>query len=258
MARLRLGLAQLVWVVVSAQAACNSQGEGPNTLDGEQYLLESSQGFEPLPDSRVSLSFRDGVLGFGAGCNGYGGPYALRDGVLLVSSFESTNKDCELPEEQQDHWLAAFFSSSPSVVQATDRLTLSHGGATLVFLDRELADPDRPLVGTAWSIRDLIRGDLASSRVYADTRGPMLTLAADGSYDFVTLCNSGKGRYSVRDDKLVFTDVTVTEAECAAPLDAEEDRHLYAVLTEGVVTYEIDARTLTLRRGALGLRASAP
>ena len=77
---------------------------------------------------------------------------------------------------------------------AGDHLTLSTADATLVFLDREVADPDRPLAGVTWSIDTMIDDGSASSMV-AGVATPTMEFGADGSFRVFTTCTTGEGSY---------------------------------------------------------------
>src|SRR5262249_3091604 len=128
----------------------------PGALDGRVFLLQSSQGFQPVPDTQLSVSFDDGEIFVSAGCNSQGGPFRLRGGRLELEGLGTTDIGCIQALAAQDDWLAHFLTSKPQLTLHGDQLTLESGVATLVLLDREVADPDRPLAGPAWTIDSFI------------------------------------------------------------------------------------------------------
>ena len=221
-------------------------------LDGRAFLLTQSEGFTPRAGTTVRLSFRASEVSFSAGCNGHFGSYQLREEILSVSPLGSTTRGCGREAQAQDEWLATFLSSSPRITRSGDGFTLSGSNATLTFLDREIADPDRPLVGAPWTIDTFIQGD-AASRVRA-AMPATLTFGEDGKLRFNTSCNMGEADYVVSGDELTFSSLGHTQAAC--PPSSTAEPHVLAVLAEGTVKFEIDARRLTIQRGTIGLSAT--
>jgi len=223
-------------------------------LDGIHFLLERSENFALVPGSTLGLSFRDKELSFGAGCNGHFGTYELRDDALVIDGFGSTTRDCAPDLEAQDQRVAAFLSSRPLIARSGDRLTLTGVEAALAFLDREVADPDRPLVGEPWTIDTYIDGDIASDVALPDD--PTLAFGSDGKLRFYTSCNMGEVDYAATGETLRFSNLGYHQAGCPAASPTEAERHVLAVLAPGTATFDIDARRLTIRRGKLGLRGT--
>lgn len=242
-----------MWIVACAVAGCVGDGDAPARLEGREFLLESAEGFEPVAGTTVQLSFDDGRLGFHAGCNSHSGDFELRDGRLIVVALSSTDIGCDLERGAQDHWLATFFTSSPRVLLDGDRLTLANDEATLVFLDREVADPDRPLAGTLWSIDTLVTADAASNVPLSPP--PTVLFNEDGTLQVDTTCNTSGGHYAVSGNTLTLSDIAYTEAGCNAPTI---EAHIQSVIGNGTLAFTIEAARLTLQRGDLGLGASVP
>jgi heat shock protein HslJ len=223
-------------------------------LDGMQFLLERSENLALVPGSKLTLSFREKELSFGANCNGHFGAYELRDGSLIIDGFASTTRACGPELEGQDQRIAAFFSSRPLIARNGDLLTFTGAEAVLTFIDREVADPDRPLVGTPWTVDTYIDGDFASNVVLPDD--PTLAFGSDGKLRFYTACNAGEVDYVVTGRTLTFSNLGHHEAGCPGASAAEAERHVLAVLAPGTATFEIDAQRLTIRRDKLGLRGT--
>jgi heat shock protein HslJ len=222
-------------------------------LDGLEFLLQPSDGFTPLPGTTVRLAFRDGEVTFAGGCNSHFGAYTQCDGKLCVSGLGSTDIGCELPLQQQDQWLAAFLTSSPGVDQRGAQLTLAGSDATLEFLDRELANPDRALVGPTWNVDTLIDGGAASS--VPSSQPPTLLFGADGSLAVFTGCNTGYGSYTFDSSRLVLSEINYSERGCEGA-DGVVEAHVQRVMDAGELTVEIEAARLTLQRGEIGLGAT--
>lgn len=234
--------------------ACSDESSGPD-LDGRRFVLESAEGFELVDDTSVHLSFADGELSFSAGCNGYSGDYEIDGDHLIVGELGGTEKGCEPALHAQDQRLAEFFGADPSFELEADTLTLMNEDVTLTFLDREVAIPDRPLVGTTWTVDTFIEGDAASS--LPSPRSPTIAFEADGSLELTAPCNNGTGHYAVNADRITLTEVESTLAFCPGAA-GEVDNRFYAVMRDGTLSFTIDGQRLTLLRGELGLSARAP
>jgi len=235
-------------------SACDEEASLAAALNRRSFVLDVAQGFEPVGGTTVTLSFQDGELGFSAGCNGHGGPFRIRSRHLVVSELSSTLEGCNAELQAQDEWLTAFMTSKPSYDLDGDRLILTGTSATLVFLDREVAIPDRPLATTPWVVDTLLDGDSASKA--PRTGDPTILFDEDGSLTIDTGCNDGSGHYAVSGSRLTLTDVVYSDQACEVA--AATDSHIRKVLANGTLTFEIEATRLTLQRGDTGLGALAP
>jgi heat shock protein HslJ len=217
-------------------------------LAGRSFLLESAQGFQPITGTVPRLSFRERGIGFSAGCNGYGGVGTLANGRLIATTSHVTEMACR---GSQDDWLANFLSSNAYLVVDRDRITLSGYAATLVFVDRRVAEPDQPLVGTTWSVNGLIGGGLVGLGPRNDST---IVLSDDGTVHVDTTCNTGTGRYSVLGDQLTLIDVSYTTTDCGEE-NTQLDTHIRGVFTDGALTFDIYASRLHVMSGSNGFFA---
>ncbi|MBN1654232.1 MAG: META domain-containing protein [Deltaproteobacteria bacterium] len=225
-------------------------------LVGRTFMLERSRGFKPVTGTTVRLSFREGgELGFSAGCNSHSGSVEVLDGHLWVASLGATEMGCAAELHDQDNWLAAFFTSGPAVALDGNRVTLTGNESTLVFLDREVADPDRALVGPLWTVDTFFENEAAMNLPLQD--GPTLLFSDDGSVSVDTTCNTSTGRYSVAGGELTLSEMAYTEVACSGS-SAIADEKVQAVMRDGTLSFEIEAARLTLMRGDLGLSAGTP
>lgn len=227
-------------------------GQAEANPDGHTFLLDTSEGYERVSDTSITLSFSDGDLRFNAGCNSHAGAYSLCDGKVCMSELSSTEIGCDAALHAQDEWLADFFTSTPSINYAPPRLTITGDGATLEFLDREEADPDRSLEGRLWTIDTFIDGDAASNFPLMNT--PTIRFESDGTFVAFNTCNGMEGTYTVDDQQLTLADVISDERSCDTDLTAQE--HFSEVISPGTVAFTIEARRLTLMRDDLGLSAT--
>lgn len=245
------------WLAVLAVVyACGDSSEpGPRAqLDGRTFLLESAQGFSPVEGTAIRLSFDKSQISFYAGCNSFSGSYSSCGDALCVQELGSTEIGCAAPLQAQDQWLAEFMTSRPSSSLDGDRLTLSAADATLAFLDREVADPDRPLTGRVWTIDTLISGDAASNVPLQAS--PTVSFEDVGAVQVFTSCNRGSGSYTHQAEQLQLSGMVYSQQACASSSAAATEAHIQRVLSDGTLRAQIAAARLTLTHGDVGLSAT--
>lgn len=250
-----LGAGLLSVLLLNGCGGESSDGAGlGESLNDRSFLLQSSEGFTPVTGTTVSVSFSDSGFGFNAGCNSFGGAMSLDGNTLRVGGLGSTNIGCDAARSAQDDWLAEFFLSGPALELNGNALSIENSEATLNFLDREVADPDRPLVGTPWSVTSLIMGPVAQA---GDFGQPSLQFASDGTLQVFTGCNAGGGQYTTSASSVTLSGMAYDDQACDDQLESMADAHMRQVLSDGSLLYSIDAASLTLMRGDQGLLATA-
>lgn len=220
-------------------------------IEGREFLSTAVEGRTLVDGTQIRLSFgTDGTLSAAAGCNTMFGSFDLDGNELVVGTLGSTEMGCDPDRHAQDDWLAALLAGRPAISVDGDELALTAGAVTVTLLDREVAEPDRPLEGTHWVVDSVIDADAVSSvpaglTAYLDF--------ADGRVSGHTGCNSLSGDYELVDGGLRFGEIATTLMACESDLDA-----MYQVVSAGTVTVEIDGNRLDLRTDAgLGLGFSA-
>lgn len=268
----RLGLASLLLLLVAcAQAPGASPTSNPSPspvpspaptanapvgLIGRQFLSTvvtvDGAPFALVAGTRIRLTFDNGRLSANVGCNTIGGNLTIDGNKLVFSGASMTEMGCDPARMSQDDWLVTLLSSSPSFVLNGNDLTLTSGTTVVTLLDREVAEPDQPLVGPAWSLVSLINGDVASSVPVGVTAS--LTFAPDGTFAMNDGCNSGGGKYAINGDAITFSDVVMTEMACAGAAGQIEQAVLFVIGANGPITFAIDAGSLSIMAGAAGLQ----
>lgn len=220
-------------------------------IDGREFVSTDVTGHQLVADSEIRLTFDGDNLGASGGCNQLGGTWSIDDDVLVVPpDMIMTEMACEPAAlMDQDSWLSAFLTSRPIVAVDGDSLTLRGGDVTITLLDREVADPDRPLGGTPWTVEGLVSADAVSS-VPVDVRAPTLKFEA-GQVTVDAGCNTGSGTYEATDQDITFGPVAITRMACDEA-SMEVEAHVLAVL-DGTAAYDIEADVLTLTNGDTGL-----
>lgn len=236
-------------------AGCAAQGaSAPPGGPWGRTFLSTSASRELVPGTRIELRFDDGKLSVRAGCNHMGGDTSIERDRLVVQDMATTDMGCDPPRHDQDTWVAEFLRAGPTVHLSGTELVLEGAGIRITFADREVADPDRPLVGTVWTVDTLISGQTAGS-VPAGVRA-FLSFAADGTVSGSSGCNQLSGRYTAQDGTITFTELGSTLMACTDDRGMVEARVLPVL--NGTVRYEIEAGHLTLTGSAgNGLRLTA-
>ncbi len=229
-------------------------------LEGRTFLSSAvtQNGVDrPLvPGTQVRLSFKDGNVGASAGCNSIGGTYRLEGDRLRVEAAGMTEMGCDEPRHAQDEWLSAFLSAGPSVTVADGGVILASGDTTIRLTDREIADPDRRLVGPLWTVTSIRTDDMMMS--LADGPPASLQFTGDGNVELSTGCNQGSAVVAdAEDGGMRFGQIALTKRACQGP-GAEMEAAVLAVLQADSVRWSIDAANLTLDAGNRGLVLSAP
>jgi heat shock protein HslJ len=216
------------------------------TIDGAPFAL--------VAGTRIRLTIDDGRLSANAGCNIVGGTLTIDGNKLLFSGASMTEMACDPARMSQDDWFVALLGAGPTFVLNGNDLTLTSGTTVVTLLDREIAEPDQPLVGPTWSLAALINGDVvASVPVGGNAR---ITFAADGTFALNDGCNSGFGDYAVDGDAIAFANIATTKIACSGAA-AQIELAVLTVLRSASISFAIDANSLTLMAGAAGLQFSA-
>lgn len=228
---------------------------GPSgSLEPRTFVATASTGFTIVEGSTVTLTFEDGRIGANAGCNSMSGGYTLTDGVLTVEPMAMTEMACEPALMEQDATIADLLTSSPTISLEGDTLTIGDETRTMTLLDREVADPDRPLAGTEWTVTTVVTDDAATSGWGEATARLTIDLAegaTEGTAVVEAGCNRGSATVTVAEGTITFGPLALTKMMCDQAA-MELEAAVTATLT-GEVAYEIDADQLTLRNGSNGL-----
>ncbi len=232
-------------------------------LEGRTFLLATGPG-EAIPSDTSgaaapragSLTFKAGKMNGRAGCNGMGGRFHLEGSTLVVEAFFSTLGACDDELMARETRYFALLRGKPALTLTDDTLTLESSALTLVFTDKKVADPDRPLVGSTWVLDSLIDGAGPTAAVTgASISGPnmtnIITFTADGRYSGKWGCNQAGGSYTASAGKIGFEAKATTKMGCGGEVDAVEN-HVRAVF-DGETWYTINSTMLEISNGEKGV-----
>ncbi|MEO8462504.1 MAG: META domain-containing protein [Chloroflexota bacterium] len=240
-------------------AACSSAGPGaaspsaptnltdPAALDGRVFLSTKVDGPALVAGSVIRLAFAGGNISVQAGCNSMSGTYRIDGDRLVVGALATTEMACESALMEQDRWVANLLSAA-TISLSGDSLTLALSGVRLTLLDREVADPDRPLIGTHWLLDGIVAGEAVSSVPV----GVQASLSfSDRRVDVMAGCNAGGGAVEISASELDFGAIALTRKGCEPDVMAVEQAVSAALV--GKVSYKIEADVLTIDAEGQGL-----
>jgi len=234
----------------SSTTAGDSGAPTAADLDGTSYLSSSVEGYDLVPDTRISLTFEDGSLSANSGCNTMFGPYGVRHGTLSWTQGPAmTQMACADDRMQQDQWLAGLLQAGMEATLDGDALTLTSGDVT-VHLETEKPADASALFGRTWKVTDLTTPSTATA-IPDGVRAPTFEVSADGAVALDTGCNRGHTQATADGDVLTFAPVATTKMACPQP--ATEVEHAVLQALEGQVTVTIEGDTATLDNGQHGL-----
>ena len=259
-------------ILLAASAACSDDSADPgqpvqtdppittpagsvapaDSVDGRWFVGDASgvTGRTLVEGTQLSLRFNGTEVTASGGCNTLQGQYVIDSpSTLVVDQMSATAMWCDTPGlNDQDEWLSAFLQNRPEIRVDGPTLLVSDDSVGITLTDREVADPDRPLEGTTWTLSGQISGQTASHSAIA---APATLTFADGVLAVHTGCNTGSAAYELGDGRVTVQPLALTRMACD-DATMEQEAAIVAVL-DGTMTYEIDAGRLTLRNGSDGL-----
>lgn len=224
-------------------AACGTAPGAPD-VEGRTFTGETTEGFDLVPGSEITVTFTDGQVSASAGCNTMFGAAEWSGDTLEVENLAMTAMGCDEERHQQDETVAQLLTGGPTVtVQGT---TLTIAGNDLRIVLEEV--PDAVLEGTTWLLEGLVEGESVSTLPQGIS--PSLVISnGEAKIDFG--CNGGGGQVEVTDSTLEFKKIITTLKGCEGEIMRVE-HHMQGVL-EGTVDYEIDGNRLSITSGEQGL-----
>lgn len=247
----RFASALTLFLFALALSGCGSQtgvtvGAAGGEPRGRTYLsTEVTEDERPrslVPGTRIRLEFAsDGRLLVSSGCSLMQGPVSLDGGRIDAGQLAMTDIGCDPERHAQDRWLADLIEARPSWRVADDRLVLT-GKARVVLLDREVAEPDRPLEGTRWVLTTLVDGEVASTGPHFSS--VQLVFTSEQIRGFAG-CNSFSAPATHTRNQIEIGSVMATQKGCQGDVGRTEQA-VFAVLRSGRVTATVEGDRLQL------------
>jgi heat shock protein HslJ len=257
----RVGI--LLAMGVSLLAGCssdhNKEEKSAATPMGRTFVSTAVEGQQIPGGGPMTLTFADGKISASSGCNSANGTVDLANGILHVGTLASTLMACPDERGQADSWQDKVLTSLPKWRLDDSTLTLTGKDITVTLLDKKVAQPDKPLIGTTWIVTALMTPDAQIRSQTLDEVKPTLTIAPDGAVSGSAGCNRMTGHATpapAANGPDVTFQIGITKMACAPEIMEVEQAVLKAL--DGKTTATIDANTLILRNtngSGLTLRA---
>lgn len=230
-------------------SACDALGEDgddlADALADREFLSERVEGHELVPDTQIRMRFGEELSAY-AGCNHFSGHYRIAGHVLTLTDLSGTEIGCEPALSAQDAWLTELLQASPALALDEPRLTLRSGDVVVTMLDRTIASPDRPLVGTHWVGNG--QGDGSAVSFGPGSDATTVTFGSDGTAEIFTACQHGTAEFTADEDTITFAGLGYDGAACSTPQFASVSAAVLFVLDGSPLRYEIREKNLTLSR----------
>jgi heat shock protein HslJ len=231
--------------ILAATSCASDRPRSDQWPTGRKFLstsvTENGQDVPGLDNGSISLRFTAGRIVADAGCNTLATDGRIDDHRLILGLATMTQIGCPQSMELRDRWLSDFLTSRPTWSLSGDELVLSGPTVRIRLLDRRIADPDRPLLGTRWVVNHTISHEGVSSVPGVEA---FLQLDASGGFRGSTGCAPVAGSAAVHANRITFSIAGDPPPACTGPAAMVASAVLGVV--RGEVTYRIEARRLTL------------
>ncbi|GGK39112.1 META domain-containing protein [Nocardia camponoti] len=240
---------------VFAAVGCSSDSSSPPTTSaapasdgtpmGHVYESTAVDGTAIPGGGPMTLTFKDGRVSANSGCNTASGPIDLTGNVIHVDRLAGTLMACGGDASGADAWQSDFLEASPTWQLTKGQLTLTTPATTVRLTDKEILHPDKPLVGTKWTVTALLTPQSNIRSAVIDDIKPGFSIAQDGSISGTAGCNHLGGTAKVGPGDTVTFATTTTRMACPPEVMDVEQNVLRAL--DGTAHATVDADTLTLR-----------
>ena len=214
----------------------------------DAYMNAMGEEVDILPESRVTIEFKDGEIGGSAGCNSYFGTYSVEGRTLTVGDTGMTEMYCfpdELMAQESDYLAALGRAASYEIVDDQLSIMNSEGQTVLTY---SVLEPV-PLVGTVWRLQAYSDGQSGMMSTLAGTEITAL-FGEDGRLTGSAGCNSYSAAYEVDGNAITIGPAASTMMMCGEPGGIMEQEATYLAALQTASSYAIKIDTLLLDSGS--------
>ncbi len=171
----------------------------------------------PVKKDIYTISFQEnGKVRVGTDCNSGFGDYQLDNSKIIIANITSTEKYC--PDSQEGIFYNELISAQSFQLDNEGNLIINFRIGNLFMkeistIEQVNASVTNSLVGKEYR---WLRTELKSNKVILPiTQGKfILTFSEDLKFTSLTDCNTNGGNYSLKEDKITFTDFVATRMYC--------------------------------------------
>ena len=231
----------------SGDPSGSSAGGLQGSLDGRSFISETVEGHTLVAGSEVRIGFKGSQLTATAGCNSFSSTYDISGSKLEILGYGITDMGCDQQYLAQDEWLTGLLTGGPTLELAEPRLIMTSADVKMTLLDRELASPDRPLIGTHWVGDGYSDGQAAIfSIAWKDVNA---SFTQDGHVTIFSGCETGSGSYLANGGSLVFDGFAYDGATCPDTMHEGASNHVKQVIDRSTLAFEIEETRLSVHQG---------
>jgi len=219
-------------------------------LEGKLWKLDSyvnSQGesVDVLPDTEITIEFKDGQVGGSGGCNNYFGSYEVGVGnTLSIGAIGSTEMAClaeGVMKQEQRYFEALASAASYQVTERKLQLANADGETVLSF---SVLEPES-LTGTTWRLTGYNNGQGGFVSLLRGTEITAL-FGDDGNLTGSAGCNNYTASYEVEGETISIGPAAATRMMCAKPEGIMEQESAYLSMLESAAAYQIRGDALKM------------
>ncbi|TPG21572.1 META domain-containing protein [Sphingomonas koreensis] len=117
-----------------ATTARSGDADAPKSFAGTQWAIASINGAVPSAERNTAISFDNERISGNAGCNSFGGGYAVSGGTMTVTQVISTKMACVGPGMDQENAFFKILAAPMTMAWGKDgALTLSDGAGSVTL-----------------------------------------------------------------------------------------------------------------------------
>ncbi len=214
----------------------------------DSYLNSQGESVGVLPDTEVTIEFKDGQIGGSAGCNTYFGSYEVEGDSLTIGPIGVTEMFCVAPEnvmEQESAYLAAL-QSAASYQVTDDQFQMANADGETV-LSFSVLEPES-LTDTMWRLTGYNNGQGGFISLLIGTEITAL-FGDDGNLSGSAGCNRYTASYEVEGATISVGPAAATRMMCAQPEGIMEQESAYLSMLESAAAYQVRGDTLKMLDG---------
>ena len=115
----------------------------PPTLAGTQWTIASLNGAAPAAQRKAEIRFSEDRISGNAGCNSFGGGYAVADNVMTATRLVSTKMACPEPGMAQESAVFEILAQPVTMTWQSDGSLMLNGDAGTMTLTPD-SSPSSP------------------------------------------------------------------------------------------------------------------
>lgn len=247
--RERWAVALAVLLLFTGCASRGSPGASPTpspsapALAGTSWVVTHIKGSPTIAAKQPTMTFADGRVGGNASCNQYGAEFKQSGSTLTIGLAAQTQMACadDAVMKQEGAFNTALGEVKAVRGNGDGVELLTAAGAVALTLAKAPDTPDKPLVGTAWTLSGIVSGDTAVSPV----AGTSVTMTFTETAVSGRACNTFRGPVTVKDATIEVGPLASTKMACTNEAEGKQETSVLAIL-DAATGYSIEGDTLTL------------